>query len=95
MHRRLIAYVILVSSLMLSGYLEARRPSPKGGRIATTDDVKDEKKGDEKEESKSKLKPFKEIVEGKHDDIPEQAFLYVGTIDEALEKAAEMAKVGA
>jgi F-type H+-transporting ATPase subunit beta len=33
------------------------------------------------------IRGFKEIVEGKHDDIPEQAFLYVGTIEEALEKA--------
>lgn len=30
---------------------------------------------------------FKEIVEGKHDDVPEQAFFMVGTIDEALRKA--------
>ena len=37
------------------------------------------------------IKGFKEIVEGKHDDIPEQAFLYVGTIEEALEKAKELA----
>jgi F-type H+-transporting ATPase subunit beta len=33
------------------------------------------------------IRGFKEIVEGKHDDVPEQAFLYVGTIEEALEKA--------
>ena len=33
------------------------------------------------------IKGFKEIVEGKHDDIPEQAFYLVGTIEEALEKA--------
>ena len=34
-------------------------------------------------------KPFVdlEILEGKHDDLPEHAFLYVGTIDEAVEKA--------
>ena len=36
------------------------------------------------------IKGFREIVEGKHDDIPEQAFYMVGTIDEALERAAEM-----
>ena len=36
------------------------------------------------------IKGFKEIVDGKHDDIPEQAFYMVGTIDEALEKAASM-----
>ncbi|MDF9867700.1 F-type H+-transporting ATPase subunit beta [Bacilli bacterium PM5-3] len=30
---------------------------------------------------------FKEILEGKHDDLPEQAFLFVGTIEEAVEKA--------
>lgn len=36
------------------------------------------------------IRGFEEIVAGKHDDIPEQAFRYVGTIDEALEKAASM-----
>ncbi len=34
------------------------------------------------------VRGFKEILEGKHDDIPESAFYMVGTIDEALEKAA-------
>jgi F-type H+-transporting ATPase subunit beta len=33
------------------------------------------------------IRGFKEIVEGKHDDVPEQAFFMVGTIDEALKKA--------
>lgn len=33
------------------------------------------------------IKGFKEICEGKHDDLPEQAFLYVGTIEEAVERA--------
>jgi F-type H+-transporting ATPase subunit beta len=33
------------------------------------------------------VKGFKEIVEGKHDDIPEQAFYLAGTIDEVLERA--------
>ena len=37
------------------------------------------------------VRSFKEILEGKHDNLPEQAFLYVGTIEEAVEKAAEMA----
>ena len=32
---------------------------------------------------------FKEILEGKHDDLPESAFLFVGTIDEAVEKAKQ------
>ena len=36
------------------------------------------------------VRGFKEIVEGKHDEIPEQAFLYVGTIEEAQEKAEEI-----
>jgi F-type H+/Na+-transporting ATPase subunit beta len=39
------------------------------------------------------IKGFKEIVEGKHDDVPEQAFYMVGTIEEALEKARSMAAV--
>ncbi len=36
------------------------------------------------------IRGFKEIVEGKHDDIPEQAFYMVGGIEEVLEKAKEM-----
>ena len=36
------------------------------------------------------IRGFKEIVEGKHDDIPEAAFYMVGTIDEAIEKAKQM-----
>jgi F-type H+-transporting ATPase subunit beta len=39
------------------------------------------------------IKGFKEIVDGKHDDIPEQAFYMVGTIEEVLEKAKKMAAV--
>ncbi|RMG48982.1 MAG: F0F1 ATP synthase subunit beta [Acidobacteria bacterium] len=41
------------------------------------------------------IKGFKEIVEGKHDDIPEQAFYMVGTIEEVLEKAERMQKQAA
>ena len=37
------------------------------------------------------VRGFKEIVEGKHDDLPEQAFYMVGTIEEAREKAEKMA----
>ena len=33
---------------------------------------------------------FKEIIEGKHDDMPEQAFYSVGTIEEARQKAEKM-----
>jgi F-type H+-transporting ATPase subunit beta len=36
------------------------------------------------------IKSFKEILDGKHDDLPEQAFMYVGTIEEAVEKAKKM-----
>ncbi len=36
------------------------------------------------------VRSFKEIVEGKHDDLPEAAFLMVGTIEEAREKAEKM-----
>src|SRR6186713_2977288 len=39
------------------------------------------------------IKGFKEIVEGKHDDIPEQAFYMVGTIEEALAQAEKMRAV--
>jgi F-type H+/Na+-transporting ATPase subunit beta len=37
------------------------------------------------------VKAFREICEGKHDDLPEQAFYMVGTIEEAIEKAKQMA----
>lgn len=37
------------------------------------------------------IKGFKEIIEGKHDDLPEQAFYMVGTIEEAVEKAKRIA----
>ena len=37
------------------------------------------------------IKGFKEILEGKHDDLPEQAFHNVGTIEEAIEKAKTLA----
>jgi F-type H+-transporting ATPase subunit beta len=37
------------------------------------------------------VRGFKEIVEGKHDALPEQAFFMVGTIEEAVEKAAKQA----
>ncbi|RMG59137.1 MAG: F0F1 ATP synthase subunit beta [Deltaproteobacteria bacterium] len=36
------------------------------------------------------IKGFKEIVEGKHDDLPEQAFYMVGTIEEAVEKGKKL-----
>jgi F-type H+/Na+-transporting ATPase subunit beta len=36
---------------------------------------------------KETIRGFKEILEGKHDNLPESAFLFVGTIDEAVEKA--------
>ncbi|HVP68080.1 MAG TPA: F0F1 ATP synthase subunit beta [Anaeromyxobacteraceae bacterium] len=37
------------------------------------------------------IRGFKEIVEGKHDDLPEQAFYMVGTIEQAVEKAKKLA----
>ena len=40
---------------------------------------------------KETIRGFKEILEGKHDNLPESAFLFVGTIDEAVKKA-EMAE---
>ena len=36
------------------------------------------------------IRGFREIVDGKHDDLPEQAFYLVGGIDEAVEKAEKM-----
>ena len=38
------------------------------------------------------IRGFREIIEGKHDRLPESAFLFVGTIDEAVAKA-EKARV--
>jgi hypothetical protein len=37
------------------------------------------------------IKGFQEILEGKHDDLPEQAFYMVGPIEEAVEKAKQLA----
>jgi F-type H+-transporting ATPase subunit beta len=37
------------------------------------------------------IRGFKEIVEGKHDDLPEQAFYMVGGIEEAVERAKKLA----
>jgi F-type H+-transporting ATPase subunit beta len=37
------------------------------------------------------IRGFKEIVEGRHDELPEEAFFLVGGIDEAVEKASELA----
>jgi F-type H+-transporting ATPase subunit beta len=39
---------------------------------------------------KDNIRSFKEIVEGKHDNLPEDAFYMVGTIEEAVEKAKKM-----
>ncbi|KEI00301.1 F0F1 ATP synthase subunit beta [Clostridium botulinum] len=39
---------------------------------------------------KETVRGFREIIEGKHDDIPESAFLFVGTVEEAIEKAKAM-----
>ena len=36
------------------------------------------------------LRGFEEILEGNHDDLPEQAFYMVGTVDEAVEKAESL-----
>jgi F-type H+-transporting ATPase subunit beta len=38
------------------------------------------------------VRSFREILDGKHDDLPEGAFLYVGAIEQAREKAAKLAK---
>ncbi|PYQ62686.1 MAG: F0F1 ATP synthase subunit beta [Acidobacteria bacterium] len=41
------------------------------------------------------IRGFKEIVEGKHDELPEQAFYNVGTIEEAVQKAEQIRKQAA
>jgi F-type H+-transporting ATPase subunit beta len=40
------------------------------------------------------VRGFREILDGKHDDLPEQAFQMVGTVDDAVEKAADLSKAG-
>jgi F-type H+-transporting ATPase subunit beta len=37
------------------------------------------------------IRGFKEILEGKHDGLPEQAFYMVGTIEQAVERAKQLA----
>jgi F-type H+-transporting ATPase subunit beta len=41
------------------------------------------------------VRSFKEVLEGKHDDLPEQAFFNVGTIEQAREKGEQLAKASA
>ena len=38
------------------------------------------------------MRGFREIVDGKHDDLPEQAFYMVGTIEEVRERAEQLAQ---
>jgi F-type H+-transporting ATPase subunit beta len=38
------------------------------------------------------VRSFREILDGKHDDLPEEAFRYVGTIDDAVAKAKRLAE---
>ncbi|MEG2770064.1 MAG: F0F1 ATP synthase subunit beta, partial [Oscillospiraceae bacterium] len=40
---------------------------------------------------KETIRGFKEIIEGKHDDLPESAFLFAGTIEDVIEKAKQQA----
>ena len=44
---------------------------------------------------KETVRGFKEILEGKHDDLPENAFFMVGTIDEAVAKGQALAEENA
>jgi F0F1-type ATP synthase beta subunit len=41
---------------------------------------------------KDTVRSFREILDGKHDDLPEQAFYMVGTVEEARAKGEQMAK---
>ncbi len=36
------------------------------------------------------IRSFEEICDGKHDALPEQAFMYIGSVDEAVEKAKKL-----
>ena len=42
---------------------------------------------------KDTVRSFREILDGKHDDLPEQAFLMAGTIEEVVEKSKKMAEI--
>ena len=39
------------------------------------------------------IRGFREIIDGEHDDVPESAFLFAGTIDDVLEKAKALEEV--
>jgi F-type H+-transporting ATPase subunit beta len=41
------------------------------------------------------IRSFREILEGKHDNLPEQAFVMVGNIDMVVERAQQMASAAA
>jgi F-type H+-transporting ATPase subunit beta len=41
---------------------------------------------------KDSVRGFREILDGKHDDLPEQAFMLVGTIDQVVERAKKLAE---
>jgi F-type H+-transporting ATPase subunit beta len=43
---------------------------------------------------KETIGDFRQIIDGLHDDVPEQAFYMVGTIDEALKKAKSLTGAG-
>ncbi|MEM7264223.1 MAG: F0F1 ATP synthase subunit beta, partial [Planctomycetota bacterium] len=45
-------------------------------------------------ERKDSVRSFKELVEGKHDNLPEGAFMYCGAIEEAVENAEKMKAKG-
>ena len=38
------------------------------------------------------IRSFEEVLDGKHDNLPEQAFYMVGNIDEVIQKAKELAR---
>jgi F-type H+/Na+-transporting ATPase subunit beta len=41
---------------------------------------------------KETVRSFREVLDGKHDDLPEEAFRYVGTIEDAVAKAKKLAE---
>ena len=58
--------------------------------IGTARRYEDVKNDAEKVPLKETIRSFREILDGKHDDLPEAAFYMVGNIDEAVEKARKM-----
>ncbi|MDQ6792612.1 MAG: F0F1 ATP synthase subunit beta [Candidatus Dormibacteraeota bacterium] len=73
--KQTVARARKVQRFLSQPFFVAERFTGREGRFVTVEDT---------------VRGFKEILEGKHDDLPEQAFYMVGTIDEAREQGEKM-----